>query len=332
MLPSVARLRLTAAVGDYDHVRDLWSGRVDAEGIELLHLDLPIEEIFHRFTRSREWEVSEMSMGRFVALRSRGDQSMVAIPVFPSRVFRHSSVYVRADSDLHQLGQLKGLRVGVPEWAQTATIYLRGVLTDQCGISLGEIEWFQAGLNQAGRAEPVEVSLPPGVRLTRVSDRTLDEMLASGVLDAVVSARRPPGCGPGGPLRRLLKDAPSVEQAYWRDTGIFPIMHVIVVRRDVYDAHPWVATNLFEAFDQARRRSLDRLREGTASRVPLPWTAEQVERLDPLFGGDYWPYGLEPNRITLAAFLRYAFEQGVCARRLTPEELFPAAVLNPYRV
>ncbi|MBO0684246.1 MAG: 4,5-dihydroxyphthalate decarboxylase [Candidatus Dormibacteraeota bacterium] len=326
------RLRLTAAVGDYDHVRDLWSGRVEAEGIELVHLDLPIEEIFHRFTRSREWEVSEMSMGRFVALRSRGDQSMVAIPVFPSRVFRHSSVYVRADSDLDQLHQLKGLKVGVPEWAQTATIYLRGVLTDQCGISLGDIEWFQAGLNQVGRAEPVEVNLPPGVRVSRVSDRTLDEMLASGFLDAIVSARRPPGLGPGGAHRRLLRDAQKVEQAYWSQTGIFPIMHVIVVRRDVYDAHPWVAMNLFDAFDRARRRSLDRLRESTASRFPVPWAADQLEHLTPLFGGDYWPYGLEPNRTTLTAFLRYAFEQGVCACQLAPEELFPAAMLDPYRV
>ena len=327
----MSRLRLTAAVSDYDHVRDLWSGAVEVEGIELIHLQLPVEEIFFRFTAFREWEVSEMSMGAFASLRSRGDRSMAAIPVFPSRVFRHSAIYVPAGSRLEDPEQLRGCRVGVPEWAQTAGIYARGVLSERYGVGLTDVEWYQAGLDQAGRPEKVPVRLPDGVRLTRLQDRTLDGMLRAGDLDAVISAR-PPRSYDAGAVRRLIRNAREVEEAYWRQSGVFPIMHVVVIRSDVLDVHPWVAMSLYKAFDEARRRGVERLSNVNASSLPIPWGADAAERGRELFGGEYWPYGLEPNRVTLQAFLRYAAEQGVCDRALTAEELFAASTSRSFRV
>jgi 4,5-dihydroxyphthalate decarboxylase len=325
-------LALTVAISDYDHVRDLFS-RVDAEGLQLRWLCLPVEDIFFRFTSFQEWEVSEMSLAKYVALRSRGDESMVAIPVFPSRVFRHSAIYVRSDSQLEHPRQLAGTRVGIPEWAQTAGVYVRGLLIDQYGVALRDVRWYQAGVNQPGRVEKVRLRLPEGVRVTPVPDRTLGEMLLAGDLDAVVTAHPPGSFERGeGLLRRLFRDAMAEEETYWRATGIFPIMHVVVIRGDVYRAHPWVAMSLYRAFDQARRRAVDRLFEITASRVPLPWGPDLAVRWRGLFGDEYWPYGLEPNRRTLDAFCRHAAEQGVCDRRLEPEELFPESVLTSYRV
>ena len=326
------RLQLTVAISEYDHVRDLF-GRVDAEGLELRHLSLPIEDIFYRFTHFREWEVSEMSLAKYASLRSQGDESMVAIPVFPSRVFRHSALYVRADSTIDDPRGLAGGRVGVPEWSQTAGVYVRGMLCDQYGLNLQDVRWYQAGVNQPGRMEKVELRLPEGISLAPVPDRCLDEMLMVGDLDAIASAHPPQTYERGdGRLRRLFRDAVAEEQAYWRATGIFPIMHVVVVRGDVHRAHPWVATSLFRAFDEARRRAVGRLFEMTASRIPLPWGPDTAAPWQELFGGEYWPYGLDGNRPTLEAFCRYAAEQGVCHRRLRPEELFPDAVLGSYRV
>lgn len=329
----MSRLRLVLAISEYDHVRDLTSGAVAADGIELIHLSLPIEEIHFRFMQFHEWDVSEMSLGKYIALLSRGDHAMVAIPVFPNRAFRHSSIYVRRDAGLSDPRQLEGRRVGVPEWAQTAGIYARGVLVHQYGLRLHAIEWWQAGVNQPGRIEKVQLRLPEGVRLHAAPEKTLSGMLASGELDAAITAHPPEPFERGDPaVVRLLRDAPVVEEAYWRETGIFPIMHVVVVRREVYERNRWVAMNLYKAFDEARRRSVRRAFDVIASRVPVPWTAVYAARWQELFGRDYWPYGLEPNRTTLEAFCQYAFEQGVCHRRVEVEELFAPEVLRVYRV
>ncbi|HEV8674635.1 MAG TPA: 4,5-dihydroxyphthalate decarboxylase [Methylomirabilota bacterium] len=327
------RVHLTLAISDYDHVRDLTSGAVRPEGIALTCLNLSIEEIFHRFTAFREWDVSEMSMGKYAALRSQDDPSLTAIPVFPSRVFRHSAIYVRRDGPVREPADLAGRRVGVPEWAQTAMIYARGLLVHQYGLRLEDVEWYQAGVNQAGRAEKVELKLPPGVRLTRVADRTLDGMLLAGELDAVMSARAPASVERRHPdVVRLFPDSMRVEEAYWRDTGIFPIMHTVAIRRDVFERHRWVAMNLYRAFDEAKRRSQARALEIAAARFPVPWIADHAARARELFGEDFWPYGIEPNRRTLEAFLGYAHEQGVCHRPLGVEELFPPEVRSTFKV
>jgi 4,5-dihydroxyphthalate decarboxylase len=324
------RVALTLAMGDYDHTRDLATGEVPVQGASLNVLTLPPEEAFFRFTRFREWEVSEMSMGKYVSLRSQGDDGIVAIPVFPSRVFRQSMIYVREGGKIDRPEQLKGARVGVPEWAQTAVIYARGYLVHQVGVPLDSIEWVQAGVNEAGRAEKVKLKLPKGVRLRPEPARSLNEMLLAGDLDAVLSARPPRGMGKG--IRRLFSDYESAEEAYFRETGVFPIMHVIVIKTEVLARHPWLAMNLYKAFDEAKRRSIERLSDITASHAPLAWLAPYAERMKALFGEDFWPYGLESNRKTLQAFVDFAFEQGVCHRKVALEELFPGQVLSSFKV
>lgn len=324
-------VRLTLALGDYDHTRDLAHGVVKAEGIELVHLNLPLEEIFFRFIKFREWDVSEMSFAKYVALRSQDDDSIVALPVFPSRVFRLSSIYVRPDGKVRAPADLRGARIGLPEWAQTAAIYTRGYIAHELGIPLASIEWIQAGVNEPGRAEKVALRLPEGLRLRPEPTRSLNDLLLAGEVDAVLSAR-PPTALADGRLVRLVPDYRAAEEAYYRKTGVFPIMHVVALRREVLDPYPWAAMNLLKAFEEAKRRSLARLSDITASHAPLAWMGDYVARMRALFGDDPFPYGIEPNRRTLDAFLQFAHEQGVCHQRLDPEELFPAQVQVAYKV
>ena len=326
-------LPLTCAISEYDHVRDLASGRVRAEGIALRVLDMPVEEAFFRMIRFEEFDLSEMSMGRYVSMVSQGDDRFVAIPVFPSRMFRHSSIYVRKDRGIDTPADLMGRTVGVPEWAQTAGIYTRGILAHHYGVTLKNIHWVQAGIHQAGREEEVYVQLPDGYRLTRINDRTLNDMLASGEIDAVMSAH-PPHCTETGsaPVGRLFEDFQAAERTFWQETGIFPIMHTIVVRRAVFEQHRWIATNLLAAFTEAKERSIARLKEVTAARFPLPWSFEYFRQTAASFGNDYWAYGVEPNLATLTAFLQYALEQGVAARPVSVDDLFPAEVRSHFRI
>lgn len=325
-------LALTMAMSGYDHVRDLVTGEVRVEGAELTTLTLPVEEIFYRFLRYREWHVSELSLAKYVALRAAGDDSLRAIPVFPSRVCRHSSIFVRPDGP-REPAQLAGARIGLPEWAQTAAVYTRSLLVHEWGIPLRDVHWVQAGVNQPGRREKVQLHLPEGVTLSQEPERSLDEMLRAGDLDAVFSAHPPASFERGDPgIIRLFPDYEPVEREYVTRTGIFPIMHVVVIRSDVLDRDPWIARNLFTAFEAAKEASLARLAEMTASRVPLPWVPGLLAQARALIGPDPWPYGVEANHVTLDAFARYAHEQGVAARRLEPEELFVPQVLGRYRV
>jgi 4,5-dihydroxyphthalate decarboxylase len=310
------KVPLSLAISPYDHARDL-----RAQGIDLTLLELPIEEIFHRFTRFREWDASEMSFGKVVSLLSQPAPDIVAIPVFPSRVFRHSAIYTK----LAKPKDLEGKRVGIPEWAQTAGIYVRGLLQHEYGVDLSRIEWIQAGVRQPGRVEKVELKLPPGIRITPAPDKTLAGMLASGEIDAAISAR-----DPGAP--RLFPDYLPLEFEYYRKTRIFPIMHVIVLRREVYERDRWVAMNLFKAFEEAKRVSQARLTEIGLSHIPMPWLAEHARRWREAAGEDFWPYGIEGNRPTLEAFLQYAHEQGVAARRLKVEELFAPETLERAKI
>jgi len=327
------KLALTAALADYDHVRDLALGRVQADGIELNCLTLPIEEIFFRFIVYREWEVSEISLAKYVALTAQGDDSYYALPIFPSRVFRHSSLYVRKDGPIARIEDLARRRVGIPEWAQTAAVYSRGLLQHEYGIDLTSIEWVQAGVNQAGRIEKVDVQLPKGVKLARRTDKSLNEMLLTGEVDAVLAARPPDAFIEGNPaIRHFFENYQEVEADYYRKTGIFPIMHAVAIRRDVLKTHPWIARNLYKAFEEARRRSIARALDGTVSLFPIPWANHYAEQGMAQLGKDYFPYGIEENRTTLAAFLRYAHEQGVCKRPLDIEELFPPQLRSSYKV
>ncbi len=329
----MSRLPLTFAASEYAHFDDLTSGLVPVEGVDLNCLRLTIEEIFYRFTKFREWDVSEMSMGKYIALKSQDDASITAIPVFPSRVFRQSSLFVRAGSPIRDASGLAGKRIGIPEWAQTASIYTRGWLVHQIGIPLQEIEWVQAGVNQPGRVEKVDLRLPEGVRYRNEPERSLTGMLMEGDLDAVMSAHPPGPFEDGtGEIVQLYPDYRQVEEAYYRETGIFPIMHVIALRAEMFEANRWVAMNLLRAFEKAKANAIARAREITATRFPFAWCYEAAERARDLFGEDFFPYGMEANRTTLEAFLQYGFEQGVCRRHLTVEDLFPPEVQSSFKV
>jgi 4,5-dihydroxyphthalate decarboxylase len=328
-----ARLHLTLASADYDHVRDLGNGAVRAEGILLTAFVLPVEEIFYRFIKNREWDVSEMSFGKFIGYASQGNSPFVGIPVFPSRVFRHSAFYVRADRSISRPKDLEGKRVGIPEWAQTAGIYARGFLSETAGVDLRKVHWVQAGMNEPGREEKVEFRLPDGIRYEQRRDTSITAMLLSGEIDAAISARVPEAFYKGdGKVVRLYPDYRGNEMDYYAATGIYPIMHVIAMRRVLFERYPWVAMNLFKAFDEARRRSLERIQDLTASRIPVPWAASIAAEWGKNFGGDPFPYGLEENRRTLDAFCRFAHMQGVTPKRLTPDDLFPKEVRASVRV
>lgn len=326
-------LALTVALQEYDHVRDLVSGAVPTPGLRLNFVTMPVPQMFGRFIAHREWEVSELGLGKYTALKAGGDESLTAIPVFPARIFRHAAFYVPTSSKLHRLEDLAGRRVGIPEWAQTAVTYARGILMHDAGVALSSIHWLQAGVNEPGRREKVALHLPPDVELEPRPDTSLDAMLRSGEVDAVISAQPPAAFIAGdGSVRRLLADPLAMEEDYYRRTGIFPIMHVVAIRRDVMDVNPWVAGNLLAAFEEAKRRSLARVADSMILRFPLPWVNLRAEQARETLGDDFWPYGLEANRTTLDAFLQYAFEQGVAGRRITPEDLFTPQTHTAFRI
>jgi len=317
------KLSLSMALSDYDHTHDLTSGRICAEGITLTALDFQVEEIFYRSLKFHEFDVCELSFGKYISLISQGDDTFSAIPVFPSRVFRQSSGYVLRDGPVKTVEDLRGKKVGLPEWAQTAAIYSRGFLKQQYGLKLTDVHWVQAGTNEAGREEKVELQLPAGVTLEPVRGKSLNEMLLSGEIAAVFAAHPPAAFEHGDPrVVRLFRDYQAVEQAYFEATGIFPIMHVLAIQRPILERNPWVARNLFKAFEEAKLRSYARAVEATASRFPIPWGVFYFERAQELFGPDPFPYGIEPNLVTLEAFATFAHEQGVAHRKVDLAELF----------
>lgn len=320
-------LRLSIAISDYDHVRDFIAGKVRAEGISIDHIDLPVEEFFVRFTDERCWDVSEMSMARYVSLISQGDPNITGIPVFPSRFFRQHAIYVRGDSPFRDPAQLKGQRVGIPEWVQTAIVWVRAWLMHDVGLALGDIDWVRAGINAPGRESQVKAKLPTGISYREVYDSSLIEMLLAGDLEAVICAH-PPDLfeARDSRIRRLIPDFQPVEEAYWHKHHIFPMMHTVAIPRTTYDANPWIGPALFKALSEAKARSLTRALDGNICRFPIPWAFAWAEKARDLFGDDFWPYGVEANRATLEAFLRFCNEQGVSHRKLSLAELYPANV------
>jgi len=329
----MSNLRLTVAMPDYDHTRDLALGRVAPEGIDLTCLILPVEEIFYRFLIHREWDASEISFAKYCSMRAEGDDSLIGLPIFPARIFRQSSLFVRRDGPIKEMGDVTGKRIGLPEWAQSAAVYSRGFLVEQYGVDLASIEWIQAGTNEAGRKEKANLNLPSDIKLTRISDRSLNEMLLSGEIDGMFSARPPDAYTGGHPnVRRLFENFTEVESEYFRQTGIFPIMHAFAVRKEILERNPWVARNLFNAFEEAKNRSVARAMDGTVPMFPIPWCFEHARAGKELLGENYFPYGVEPNRKTLEAFLRWAFEQGVCSRHLKVEDIFPEQMFGEHRV
>lgn len=315
-------LPLTLACWDYDRVQPLIDGRVRPRGIDLRFLNMIVEETFFRMARHREFDVSEMSMSSYVVSLFKPDRPFVAIPVFPSRFFRHSCIYVNAEAGIETPQDLVGKRFGCPEYQMTAPVWIRGILSDQYGVPVDGPTYVTGGEETPNRIEKIALDLPPNFRVERIGpEDTLAQMLAEGRIDAFHTARKP-STYDGVKVKRLFPDFEAVERAYWRDTGIFPIMHVIAIRREVYEANRWIAMNLFQAFREAQALCYEGLRETAALKGMLPWFNAHVEEAIDLMGEDFWPYGVEKNRHVLDVFLRYHHEQGLSPRKLEVEEMF----------
>ena len=324
-------LDLTIATSACDRTAALADGRVRPEGISLNLLLLPVEEIFWRMLRHGEFDASEASLGGYCVRSARGRDDLVAIPVFLSRAFRHSSIYINERSRIERPEDLAGMRIGVPEYQMTAAVWIRGILKDEYGFRPETATWVQGGLEEAGRT-PHEPVRPPGIRLHDApADRTLSAMLAAGDIDALVSARAPSTFAAGGPVRRLFPEPWSVERDWFGRTGIFPIMHTFVVRKAILDRHPWVAQSLVKAFAAAKDVALDGLRDAGVLHASLPFLSQHVGETVELMGRDYWPYGFEENRATLQRFVDYLADQRLVEGPLSVETLFAPSTLTVAR-
>ena len=326
----MSNLILSLASCDYDHLRDLLSGRVKAEGIDIIPMvfDEP-HHIFHRASNFADFDIHEMSFGRYISLVSQKKNEMTALPVFPSRVARQSAFYVRTDSKIKMPSDLEGMRIGIPEWTQTATIYARGWLAETVGVDLRTIKWFQTGVDEPGRPEPSNPILPEGIEVTPVANQSLSDMILGGDIDCVLTALPPKSIREGDRrVKRLIANATKVEEEYYQETGIFPIMHLICVKNEILEKYPWVAMNLFDAFEEAKINAVRRALKGSHSIYPVPWASAFAELARDMFEGELWPYGLEPNRRTLEAFLRFGYAQGVAHKILQPEDLFTPQTLR----
>jgi 4,5-dihydroxyphthalate decarboxylase len=326
-------IHLTLACEDYDRTRPLKDGLIKAEGIALNYLVMPVEEIFWRMMKYEEFDASELSMGAFLTAAARGRQPFIAIPVFPSRTFRHRCIFVNTAAGIQRPEDLRGKRMGVPEYSMTAAVWLRGLLHHEYGVAPEAIHWIQAGEEDPGRKDRVDFEMPAGVRLDSLADRTLNEMIGSGEIDAMMSPRMPRCFVQGSPrVRRLFPDYKQAETAYFRKTGLFPIMHVIVIRRAIYDEHPWVAQTLYKTFCAAKDLCMRELYDTNILRVSLPWTSAEYEQTRELMTEDYWPYGLAENRSNLETLHGYLFEQGLIKRKLNLEELFARETLEVFKI
>ena len=258
---------------------------------------------------------------------TRENADIIGLPVVCSRLFRFSSFYVNRKSGIRKVEDLKGRKVGSPEWAHSAAVYMRGWMHNEQGVKLEDVHWVQAGANAPGREEKVELDLPKGVKLTRIADKSLSQLLASGEIDCAIIARPPTCFLEGHPdVARLFPDYLEMEEAYWDRTKVWPIMHIIAMKRSIVEAHPWAARNLYNAFQESKRRSVERLLDPAVSRYPLAWLSTYARKMRDRFGGDLFPYGVEANRPTWEQMALYTQQQGIARRRFTPEEIFPRGI------
>ena len=330
----MSKLKLSFGCWNYDRTRALMDGRVQADGIDLNYLNMPVEETFFRMLRHKEFEVAEMSLSSYTVSLFSEARPFIAIPIFPSRFFRHSCIYVNAASGIREPKDLIGKRVGNPEYQMTAPAWIRGILQDEYQVPVDSVTYFTGGEEEPGRPEKLKLDLPPNIKVERIGvDQTLSSMLASGEIDALYTARMPSSyLSSGGKVKRLFESYVDVEKAYYRKTKIFPIMHTVVIRRDVYEQNRWVAQSLYKAFCQAQAETYKDLYETAALKAMLPWLTAHVEEARAEMGDDFWPYGLEKNHTTLDTFLRYSFEQGLSKRKLNPEDLFAPESLEAFKI
>jgi 4,5-dihydroxyphthalate decarboxylase len=319
----VTKLHLSLAAVNYDRLRAIEDGRIQPEGIDLNFIPLPVEETFYRQLKYQEFDACEMSLSSYVLTLNEPDPPFIALPVFPSRYFRHQTMFVNSRSGIEKPVDLKGKRVGVPEYQITAGVWQRGMLQDEYGVRPEDMTFYSGGVEKTGRSEKIGLDLPPDIHLEPIRpDQTLSGMLVNGELDALFTAHVPSGFYQHEHIRRLFTDYKDVEQQYFTETGIFPIMHVLVVKRTLYDRHPWLASSLMKAFEEALQIARADMMYRSSLKIMLPWLADHVEETQRVMGDDYWPYGIEPNRKVLETFLRYSYSQGLAKKLWEPEEIF----------
>jgi 4,5-dihydroxyphthalate decarboxylase len=330
----VSKLPITFACGDYDRVRPLRDGRVRVEGCDLADFTLEPEELFHRVAFHGEFDVAEMSFSTYMMAAARGPWHYVALPVYISRMFRHACIYVNANAGIRRPEDLKGRRVGVPEYQMTAALAARGLLQDEYGVTPADIRWVRGGLKDPGRPEFIPFDPPKGVHIDVTTRKGLAEMLVDGEIDALITARVEPHYERGDPrVARLFPTPREAERAYYAKTKIHPIMHVAVVKRALAEQHPWLPASLYKAFDAAKNLVLDHI-DGFGGVVvaTAPWLNHEIEEARRLFGRDFWPYGVAAARTTLDAMTRWSHEQGLSPRRLTPADLFAPTTLEQPKI
>ncbi|HLI84280.1 MAG TPA: hypothetical protein VKV17_10205 [Bryobacteraceae bacterium] len=330
----MSKLHLTMSCWDYDRTRALRERSVEVEGIDLNYLTLSVEETFFRMMRHQEFDISEMSLSSYVVSLFQDDPPFIAIPVFVSRSFRHSGIYIHTGSGIKEPRDLIGKRIGNPEYQLTAVVWIRGILSDEFCVPVSSVRYLIGGQEEAGRFEKTGIELKPEIPVEPIGPgKTLAKMLETGEIDAIYAPRAPSTLfSNSAKVQRLFPDYATVEREYYCKTKIFPIMHVIVIRRDVYEQNPWVAQSLYKAFLLAKRQATEDLRETAALKVTLPWVLSHVEETERLMGRDFWPYGLQGNAHTLQTFLRYSWEQGLSRRQLEPRELFAPETLESFKI
>lgn len=330
----MTKLKVSLAVAPYDRTRPILDGRIAIEGCDVSASALEPEEMFFRAYRFADFDITELSLSTHLLTTARGDAPYIGIPAFLSRSFRHASVFIRTDRGIRTPADLKGRTVGLPEYQQTANVWVRGMLKDEYGVEASDIKWRGGGMEEPGRAERTPITLPPSIELQRIpADRTLSQMLAAGELDAVMGPRAPSCFGkPGVPVARLFPDYRTAEEAYFRKARMFPIMHILGIRKALHEQHPWLAANVYKAFVRAKELAVAELQHAGRLAVTLPWLVAEYQATKQLMGDDYWSYGVAANKRELEALGRYAVEQGLAAKPITPEDLFAVSTLQTPRI
>lgn len=325
-------LKLSLAMGDYDRTRAIYDGRVKIDGVDPICMLLSPEEMFFRAFRHQAFDISELSLSSYSISVARGEPHYVAIPVFLSRAFRHTSGYIRNDRGIDKPADLIGRRIGIAEYQLSANVWFRGILEDEYGVKPSDIEWVRGGMDTPGRPEKIKVQLPPDIRVSEAPEgATLNQMLIDGDIDGFVGPRSPRCFDEGHPkIGRLFPDTIGEAESYYRKTGIFPIMHVLGIRRSLADQHPWLPGALFKAFTQAKAVAQDALADTSATKVTMPFVEDNLARARALMGPDIWSYGLQPNVKTLDTFLGYHHAQGLSPRRVAVDELFHPATIESF--
>jgi 4,5-dihydroxyphthalate decarboxylase len=329
----MGKLNLSIGIGNYDRVRPLADGNVQMDGVDPTFMFLDPEEIFFRAFRHAEFDICELSLSSFTVKTANGDNPYIGVPVFPSRAFRHTAIYVRTDR-IKTPADMKGKRIGLPEYQLTANVWARAILEDDHGVKPSDMSWVRAGLEQAGRVEKITLNLPADVRIENAApDKTLNQMLADGEIDGIIAPRAPSCFEQGHPnVGYLFGDTVQAASEYYKRTGIFPIMHLLGIRRDLVAAHPFLPMAALKAFTLAKDLAIARLIDPAASKVTIPFLEESVARARKLMGEDYWPYGVEANRKLLDTFLRHHHSQGLSAKRLKPEDLFHPSTTESFKI